>query len=70
MENQIIKVGQSYTLRNGLKTSPIRRAIANTSYIFEADVQEPQYDTPSILCWKGNGKYLTNIINHKFDIIL
>ena len=64
-----IEIGQKYRLRNGLETSEIKRANNGTNYIFEASVKEPEYETPSIMAWKWNGKFLTNSIDHKFDII-
>lgn len=64
-----IQIGNSYKLRNGLTTSPIRCANNGTNYIFEADVLENGYNTPSVLCWLENGQYLTKADNHEKDIV-
>lgn len=65
-----IKIGGTYTLRNGLKTSPIKLVNNGTNYRFEAEVLEPGYKEPSILAWLANGKYLTNDIEHEKDILI
>lgn len=68
--NTKIKVGEIYTLRNGLKTSPIRLANNGTNYRFEADVIEPEHNTPSVMQWLNTGKYLTNDTEHSKDILI
>jgi len=70
MENSKIEIGKSYFLRNGLKTSEIKRSNNGTNYIFEAKVQEPNKKGESFLCWLGNGKFFGNNTEHKHDIIL
>jgi len=60
-------IGESYTLRNGLKTSHLRYSNNNTNYIYEADVQEASI---YVLAFKENGKYLADNINNRYDIIL
>lgn len=72
MEEELIlklKKGSCYILRNGLETSPLRLSKDGTNYIFEADVQEPQYDTKSVLCWLRSGRHLTNNIENRFDVV-
>lgn len=70
MENSKIEVGKSYILRNGLKTSEIKLSNNGTQYIFEAEVKEEDKENISVFYWKANGKFLTNEINHKHDIII
>ena len=55
-----LELGTKYILRNGLETSPLRRASSDTNYIYEADVMEEGYDTPSILYWLKSGRSLLN----------
>ena len=61
-------VGKRYILRNGLTTSPIRKC-GVTNYIYEAEVQEPAYYTPSVFNWLNNGSYLTRQDPNRFDIV-
>lgn len=68
--NMPLKVGDICTLRNGLKTSPLRKSNNGTNYIFDADVQEPEHKTKSILSWKANGRFLTNTTDHRLDIVI
>lgn len=70
MEKEEIKIGNRYTLRNGLVTEEIQKSSGNDNYVFEAKVKEPQHDDFSVFYWKRNGRYLTDSIDHKFDIIL
>lgn len=65
-----IEIGKSYTLRNGLKTSDIKLSKNSTIYIFEAEVKEEHKENNSIFYWKANGKFLTDDVEHKHDIIL
>ena len=65
----ILKVGESYILRNGLKTGPIRVANNGTNYKFEANVKEPEHEDDSILAWLPNGRYLTNIQPNRYDVV-
>ena len=63
-----LKLGQEYLLRNGLKTGPLRYSNNGTMYIFEADI--PQEDgVIYIFAFKKNGKYLSDNINNRFDIV-
>lgn len=64
----IVKVDKTYTLRNGLKTGPIRKSNNGTNYVWEAEVQEPEHKTPSVMSWKRYGAFLTGSL-HKFDIV-
>tara|TARA_B110000503_G_C6930008_1_gene322387 strand:- start:149 stop:379 length:231 start_codon:yes stop_codon:yes gene_type:complete len=67
IEEELI-LGEHYFLRNGLKTGPLRYSDINTSYIYEADV--PQEDgSVYVFQFKKNGKYLTDDINNRYDII-
>ena len=70
MENSKIEIGKSYILRNGLKTSKIKLSNNGTKYIFEAEVKEENRENNSVFYWKANGKFLTNEIEHKHDIII
>jgi hypothetical protein len=70
MENSKIEIGKTYTLRNGLKTSEIKLSNNNTAYIFQAEVKEKRHKDKSVFTWKANGRYLTNDLPHKHDIIL
>ncbi len=65
----IIEIGKKYLLRNGLKTQILKVANNGTNYKFEAEVKEECHKTNSIFAWKHNGKFVTDDINHKFDII-
>ena len=64
------QLGKVCTLRNGLKTSPLRLSINRTNYIYDAEVQEECYPTPSVMSWLPNGKYLEDDIIHDYDIII
>lgn len=58
-----IKVGECYTLRNGLETGPIRISNNGTRYIYEADMEDG-----SILAWGKTGYFLLADLTHKYDI--
>jgi thermostable 8-oxoguanine DNA glycosylase len=62
-------IGESYTLRNGLKTSQLRYSNNNTKYIYEADIAQ-ENDSIYVLAFKENGKYLGDDINNRYDIII
>jgi hypothetical protein len=64
-----IQIGQKYRLRNGLETSEIRLANNGTNYIFESEVIEPEHETPSIMAWNKNGRFLADGIESRLDII-
>jgi hypothetical protein len=64
-----VEVGKKYTLRNGLTTSKVTRSMGIGNYMFQAEVIEPQHDTPSIMYWKVNGRSLVDYLDHKHDII-
>lgn len=64
-----IKIGAKYKLRNGLTTGEIKKSTGGGNYIYEALVNEPGYDTPSVLYWLDNGSYLTRGDEHPKDII-
>ena len=68
IEKKIV-IGECYTLRNGLKTSPIRYSNNNTKYIYEAEVIQED-DSIYVLAFKENGKYLADDIDNRYDIIL
>jgi hypothetical protein len=63
------QIGKRYTLRNGLTTSPLRKANNGTNYKFEADVDEPPHKTPSVLAWLKTGEYLFVGKENRYDII-
>jgi len=70
MEKQLkLEVGKKYILRNGLTTGPLRTATNGTSYKFEANVKEPEHTTDSIRAWLPSGKFLTEGVDNKYDII-
>ncbi len=69
MKNLKLKIGETYKLRNGLITSPLRKSNNGTNYKFEADVIEPHYEVPSIYSWKLNGRFLTDSVDNRYDII-
>jgi hypothetical protein len=67
MEEELV-LGQCYVLRNGMKTGPLRISEIRTSYCYEADI--PQEDgSKYIFQFKDNGKYLTNDMENRYDII-
>lgn len=66
---KVLKIGKIYTLRNGLKTSPLRLSGNGTNYKFAADVQEPQHKKKSVMTWLKNGKFLTTKKENRYDII-
>jgi len=64
-----LKIGNSYKLRNGLKTPPLKKEKNGTNYVFVADVKEPEHKEKSKMCWLKNGRYLSSNINYRYDII-
>jgi hypothetical protein len=67
-ESLKLVLGQRYVLRNGMKTGPLRMFELKTSYCYEADV--PQEDgAVYVFQFKPNGKYLTDDIENRYDII-
>ena len=70
MEKIVLEVGKRYKLRNGCETGPIRfNENCGTSYKFEAEVNEPHYDTPSIMCWLSCGSFLLRDREMPKDIV-
>jgi hypothetical protein len=67
IEEELI-LGESYVLRNDMKTGPIRYSDINTGYIYEADVLQED-GSIYVFYFKKNGKYLTDDINSRYDII-
>ena len=65
---KLLEIGKVYTLRNGLKTKPLRKSKGG-NYKFEANVKELQHETESVMYWKPNGKSLLDYIDHEHDII-
>lgn len=64
-----LKAGKKYVTRNGLITNPLTKSNNGTSYMFESKVNEPEFETPSVRCWLGNGKFLTSNVDHRLDLI-
>ena len=65
-----LEIGKSYTLNNGLTTSPLRKSNNGTNYTFEADVKRSlDDDEPSILSWLPTGKYVGANVESEYDII-
>ena len=69
METITIEKGKRYRLRNGLETAEMTESNNGTNYKFEAEVKEPQHNTPSVYSWLGNGRYLNRHQESKFDIM-
>jgi len=69
MEEIKLIIGKTYTLRNGLKTSPLRKSNNGTNYRWEAEVNEPQHQTPSVMAWLASGRYLIAGVDNRYDII-
>lgn len=61
-------LGNSYVLRNGLKTGPLRLSNNGPKYIYEADVVQENGDV-YVFQFLKNGNYLTEDINNRYDII-
>lgn len=72
MQNEnpiLIREGVIYQLRNGLETAPVQKSNNNTNFKFSAEVQEPEFSTPTIMCWTLTGKYLYEGVDCRFDIV-
>jgi hypothetical protein len=71
MEEEVLTLeeGKQYKLRNGLLTSPLSISNNGTNYTFEAYVDEYPGRPVSVLAWKPNGKYLTDIVDSEKDIV-
>jgi hypothetical protein len=69
MEALKIKVGRDYVTRSGIKVGPLKIANNGTNYKFEASVNEPEHETPSVRAWKENGRFLTDTTDHELDLI-
>ena len=67
--NTILKIGKKYILRNKLVTSKLRLSNNGTNYIYEADVNDPQFKTPSVLSFLKSGRCLSNNVKTDQDII-
>lgn len=63
-----IEIGKRYVLRNGLITEPIEKD-NHTTFCFTAKVKQPQYNTPSVMNWTKNGRYLAKTLENRYDII-
>lgn len=65
-----IEIGKSYCLRCGFFTGNISKSNDGTNYIFEANLlNDKKEKTGYRLSWKKNGRYLTNSVNHRWDIV-
>lgn len=67
MEEELV-IGKCYVLRNGMKTGPLRMFEPSSRYCYEANI--PQENGPDyIFQFKSNGRYLTDTVDNRFDII-
>jgi hypothetical protein len=68
VEELKLVIGESYILRSGLQTGPLRLSNNGTNYIYEAEVKQ-QNDVIYIDSFLYNGKYLTKDLDNHNDII-
>ena len=65
----IPQLGKRHVTRRGLITSPLRKSNNGTSYIFAAEVQEPECPDPSVMHWLENGSAIIRTHEHQDDLV-
>jgi len=68
-EPLVLEVGSHYELRCGIITGKLRLSSNGTNFKFDAIVEEPKYDTPSIYSWLPSGRFVFKFSDHYLDII-
>jgi hypothetical protein len=64
-----LRAGKIYKTRNGLITSPIQKKLNGTSYVFTAEVQEPEFPDKSVRNWLETGEFLCPQREHRLDLV-